>query len=234
MLDLAGFVISNLHRPAGMSIIDLSPLDGDFAAAAVAQLDLAEMTDNAVIPPAGALGKAGVGAARLRATLAAPSPLPLLMARFESLRTSYSDGAFAYERQNIGNPGVVSASRTTCPTKPSGSASRSGSSATAAHRRRHFASVNCRLQTGRLGQSPPGRPLLPHCGHRLEPATGSRRVGNCHSFPCIGRRTCAKERSFILDLSMGACRLSRLQFCRRKRRAVCDRTKDPPKVIIRA
>lgn len=35
-----------------------------------------------------------------------------------------------------------------------------------------------------------------------------------------------KKRSFILDLSMGACRLFRLQFCRRKRRAVCDRTKD--------
>jgi hypothetical protein len=48
-LTLAGSAISNLHRPAGASIIDLSPLDGDFAAAAVAQLDLAEMTDDAVI-----------------------------------------------------------------------------------------------------------------------------------------------------------------------------------------
>jgi hypothetical protein len=48
-LTLAGSAISNLHRHAGASIIVLSPLDGDFAAAAVAQLDLAEMTDDAVI-----------------------------------------------------------------------------------------------------------------------------------------------------------------------------------------
>jgi hypothetical protein len=48
-LTLAGSAFSNLHRPAGASIIDLSPLDGDFATAAVVQLDLAEMTDNAVI-----------------------------------------------------------------------------------------------------------------------------------------------------------------------------------------
>jgi hypothetical protein len=48
-LTLAGSAFSNLHSPAGASIIDLSPLDGDFAAAAVAQLDLAEMTDDAVI-----------------------------------------------------------------------------------------------------------------------------------------------------------------------------------------
>jgi hypothetical protein len=48
-LTLAGSAISNLYRHAGASIIDLSPLDGDFAAAAVGQLDLAEMTDDAVI-----------------------------------------------------------------------------------------------------------------------------------------------------------------------------------------
>jgi hypothetical protein len=48
-LTLAGSAISNLYRPAGASIIDLSPLDGDLTAAAVAQLDLAEMTDDAVI-----------------------------------------------------------------------------------------------------------------------------------------------------------------------------------------
>jgi hypothetical protein len=46
-LTLAGSAISNLHRPAGASIIDLSPLDGGFAAAA--QRDLAEMTDDTVI-----------------------------------------------------------------------------------------------------------------------------------------------------------------------------------------
>jgi hypothetical protein len=34
--------------------------------------------------------------------------------------------------------------------------------------------------------------------------------------------------TFILDLSMHACRLCRPQLCTRKYRAVCDRTKGPP------
>jgi hypothetical protein len=96
-LTLAGSAISNLHRPAGASIIDLSPLDGDFAAAAVAQLDLAEMTDGAVVLRPAPWAKP-VWVLLDYVPHWQPHHLsPLLVPRFDSLRTSYSEGAFDYE-----------------------------------------------------------------------------------------------------------------------------------------
>jgi hypothetical protein len=71
-------------------------LDGNFAAAAVAQLDLAKMTDDAVVLQPAPWAKA-VWALLDYVPHWQPITSPLLVPRFDSLRTSYSDGAFAYE-----------------------------------------------------------------------------------------------------------------------------------------
>jgi len=105
-LTLAGSAISHLHRPADASIIDLSSLDGDFTAAAGAQLDLAEMTDDAVILRPAPWAKP-VWVLLDYVPHWQPHHLsPLLVPRFDSLRTSYLDGALPMNERTSAIPAL--------------------------------------------------------------------------------------------------------------------------------